>query len=485
MAPTPPRPRRSPARRILRLLGRPGRVLPVLLRLARAAARSRLTWIFLTGALAGSLVTACVTGALPLHRDTAGEQPSGHFVLHVYGGDDSNRARRSALDAWVALQTRRGLDVEVEYHAMGETADAQRRVAIDVLDAKAPTDVDLVILDAPDLPRFADAGQLVPLDDEAVGGFLKAPLAASEYGRHRWGLPLNTDAPLLVYDAGDLARTLGLRKDQLRAKYLALRANAYDVMAADGRATLAALGDPAGKHVYAGQFADYEGFTVNLDEQLASAGLDLAGDPFLTSSAAARAVATVTSRLRDPAFVDPAEFGRPEVGGSGSHENETVQALAEGRVLFARLWPAWYVRLQSQLRDSGSRLDLDAVPLRPGTLGGQTVAVATKSEHPGPARDLLRFLTSDAIQYQLFLDGGYASTRELPYAHPSIRNQYRYTQDLRDGLEQAISRPRVPHYDRYSAQLRQELRDAFDAGGALREGWSKRLQDASRGADPD
>jgi ABC-type glycerol-3-phosphate transport system substrate-binding protein len=468
---------------VLRLLGRPGGVVPALWRRLRAAARSRASWILLGGALAGALVTALVTGALPVQRDDPGEHPSGHVVLHVYGGNDSNRARRSALDAWVNLQTRRGLDLAVEYHPMGETADAQRRIAIDVLDPKGRTDVDLVILDGPDLPRFADAGQLVPLDDEATGGFLKAPLAASEYGRHRWGLPLNTDAPLLVYDAGKLTGALGLKKDQLRAKYRALRRNANDVIAADGRATLAALGDPAGKHIYSGQFADYEGFTVNLDEQLASAGLDLAGDPFLTGGAAARAVATVAARLRDPVFVDPAEFGRPGVDGSGTHENETVQALADGQVLFARLWPAWYVQLQSQLRERPDPPDLDAVPLRPGTLGGQMVAVATKSEHPGLAKDLLRFLTSDAIQYQLFLDGGYASTRELPYAHPSIRDQYRYTQDLRDGLEQAISRPRVPHYDRYSAQLRRELRVAFAAGGQLRDGWSKRLEDASRGAE--
>jgi multiple sugar transport system substrate-binding protein len=255
------------------------------------------------------------------------------------------------------------------------------------------------------------------------------------------------------------------------------------VIARDGRATLAAAGNPPDRHVYSGQFADYEGFTVNLDEQLASAGLDLAGDPFLTSSAAAAAVRTVTARLRDPVFVDQAEFGRPGVEGSGTHENETVQALADGQVLFARLWPAWYVRLQSQLRENKNALDLDAVPLRPGALGGQMVAVATKSEHPALAKDLLRFLTSEAVQYQLFSDGGYAATRELPYAHPSIRNQYRYTQDLRDGLEQAIARPRVPHYDNYSRQLRAELRAAFAAGGELPDGWSRRLEDASRGAD--
>ena len=71
----------------------------------------------------------------------------------------------------------------------------------------------------------------------------------------------------------------------------------------------------------------------------------------------------------------------------------------------------------------------------PSALGGQNLAVSSKSRHAKAAQQLVEFLTSETSQQILFQDGGYAATRQRIYEDPYIRANYGYAQTLLEAVK--------------------------------------------------
>jgi multiple sugar transport system substrate-binding protein len=422
---------------------------------------------FLGGVAVGVALTALLGAVLPglLHRHEGFE--AGTLKI-LSGTDDSFGGQRQALiDQWNALGGGRP-KAEVVTVAGGTDAVRDEMVAR----AQAGGDIDVYNLDVTLMAEFVHFDYLRPLDRDRVDleGFLENPLRTCERDGKLWALPFNTDAALLYY-----RRDL-LGDAPLPTSWAGITNRVEDVFAAakagPGAAARASL--VAG---YTGQFADYEGLSVNAFEAIWAAGGDVVDDHgnVVIDSAEAR-----EGLQRLAIGFQP---GNPQIilpESTGFQESEATQAFRDGKVIFMRNWPVRYRDLTGESGTPPVDFGVTRVPNR-SVLGGQNLAVAAGSDQPRAAQELINFLTSPRSQQILFERGGFAATREIVYHDREVQEQYAYAETLLDAIKQARPRPDTPHYALFSKVFRQGVREALANGGQLPDGFAARLADALKG----
>ena len=380
------------------------------------------------------LVALLVLSVLPLALTTenGGLEP-GALVL-VTGRDDSfGRQRSELIQEW--NETHKANPVQVV--ELPPVADAQRTEMI--ARAKGGSGVDVMNLDVTWTAEFAKAGYLAPISESptAAEDFLAGPLDSCRGDDGRlWALPFNTDLGLLYYRP-DLIRALLDRPSaepphtwkDLEADVRAIRSKNYP--------------GPA----YVGQFADYEGLTVNALELIRGAGgevVDSHGS--VTADEHLDSIQTAFSRL-----------GVLANGLPGQTEDESSESFRAGGAVFMRNWPRAYLTLAAPGEDGRPAPEVGVVTLpdNSGILGGQNLAISSSSERPRAARALVDFLTSSRSEQLLFERGGLPAARSVVYEDPVVRQRYPFADALRTGLDRAVPRPRLVHYARFSEVFRQ------------------------------
>jgi multiple sugar transport system substrate-binding protein len=155
-----------------------------------------------------------------------------------------------------------------------------------------------------------------------------------------------------------------------------------------------------------------------------------------------------------------------------------------------RNWPLAYRQLTAPADETAEQVtgraaantDISVTRLPgPSALGGQNLAVASKSRHPEAAQRLVEFLTSEASQQILFQDGGFAATRQRIYEDPYIRRDYGYAATLLQSVKDAKLRPVTPYYGRFSATFRSIVLEALRTGNDVSANDVRRLQDSLEG----
>jgi multiple sugar transport system substrate-binding protein len=352
---------------------------------------------------------------------------------------------------------------------IGGVADAHRSEMV----ARAQSgeyNVDIFNLDVTWIAEFAEAGYIQALpSDVDTSGFLEQALQACRYDGELWALPFNSDAGLLFYRS-DLTPP---------ADWGELEAQVHAAFNADP----VPRGLVAG---YAGQFANYEGLTVNALEMIWSEHGELvSGDwrnPVIEpDTSEVREALTRLARVsaqENPQLILPDALAFDEAA--------TTSAFAERRIVFMRNWPLAFRNLQNVADGDTAPPDWFGVRPLPGpsVLGGQNLAIAARSSRPRAARALIEFLTSEPSQRRLFGAGGLAATRHAVYDDPNITTARPYAPHLRDAIESARLRPVTPHYARFSETFREGMRYAMTHGGALPggpTGFRDRLAGALRG----
>ena len=162
---------------------------------------------------------------------------------------------------------------------------------------------------------------------------------------------------------------------------------------------------------YAGQFAEYEGLTVNLLEIIRGEAPDAIGPDGAIHNPAA--VAVILQQLID-------ELGGTIPGSEVSSytELQSYHAFSDGHAVFMRNWPIYYNLLTApQSGSSPAARNFGVVPLPfPSVLGGQDLAISTSSAHPAESLQVVEFLTSPQAERCLFAVGGFPATRSSAYA---------------------------------------------------------------------
>lgn len=415
----------------------------------------------------GMLVAAQITASQP--RATRETQT----LIILSGRDDSVGSQRQQLvKDWNNLHP----DMPAEIEELPADSDAQHAEML----ARAQSGqrpVDIYNLDVIWVAEFAHNGYLRPLKQMDTTAFLEQPLSTCRYDGQLWALPFNTDAGLLYYNTELVAEPPATMDDLSSAIDTLLDANA-DVVAG-----------------YAGQFADYEGLTVNALEAIWAFGGDVVvdGEVVIDSPATEKA-------LRWLAAINDADNRRILHDSRFFTEAETTTAFREQRVAFMRNWPVAYRQLEPE-HDPANPADRTAygfaVTRLPGNLilggdpqvyggrsvlGGQDLAIASTSQHPEAAQELIEFLTNRENQGTLFIKGGLPATRADVYgdaaaaAHP-----YPYAGVLLAAINDARARPITPHYPRFSEEFRAIVLEAMASDGVLPSDAKQRLERALDG----
>jgi multiple sugar transport system substrate-binding protein len=296
------------------------------------------------------------------------------------------------------------------------------------------------------------------------GGFIRQPLASGQDASGRlYAAPFTTDVGLLYYRSD-----LVTHANALKNFWQVLR-TAQQVR--DGHSAMT-VG-------YAGQFAEYEGLTVNLLEIINKAAPDAIGPDGAIQNPAA--VAAVLQKLVDNIGGGTDPIPSSEV--SSYTELQSYQAFAGGHAVFMRNWPIYYNLLTAQQTESSpAAKNFGVVPLPfPSVLGGQDLAISTSSGHPAEALQVVEFLTSPQAERCLFAVGGFPATRASAYApnsqllptgyqaagqpavtgHPlcggTTGRQLNIAMEIQKGIAKSIPRPVTPYYTEFSTLVQDQV----------------------------
>jgi multiple sugar transport system substrate-binding protein len=380
--------------------------------------------------------------------------------LTILSGRDQSGGQRAALVAQWNLQnpTRPARIVELP-----PNADAQRAEMLARAQSGAGNGVDIYNLDVTWTAEFAEAGYLRQLDEAALAqdgflsGFLKGPLRTCRYPRTEgpngvdtgplWALPFNADVGLLYFNK----QLLGSREPP----------QTWDEVE-----ELAQKAQQGGITGYIGQYGDYEGLAVTAQELVWSAGGELIDD----NGRVLPDDADFASGLRRLRKLSPPQ-SRP------FDEAASTRQFRQGQALFMRNWPVAYRDLYGDKEKPPPDFGVTALPENSGALGGQNLAVSASTRRYADAVDLIKYLTDDFRQDQLYHRGGLPATRAAVY-----NDDGELTRILPTALANAHPRPTLPHYATLSESFRMTVAEFLDSGQLLNTPMlRKQLERASQG----
>ena len=222
--------------------------------------------------------------------------------------------------------------------------------------------------------------------------------------------------------------------------------------------------------VSAGQLREYDGLVVNVLETLHALTLDK-GDLFDPGSRRCRRRSTPRPRRRPgPCAARGAGFRR---GGVGS-------GVASRQGGHARSWPVAHGTLTAPSPENsttGTNIAFCQLPGSGAVLGGQNLAVSSRSAHLPEAQELVQYLTSCEAEQTLFEQGGLAPTRACAY-ETSRRDDF--TQAIEEAVENARPRPQGPCYSGFSGLFSKAVHRSMVTGDPLPSGF---LDDLRRALD--
>jgi multiple sugar transport system substrate-binding protein len=321
---------------------------------------------------------------------------------------------------------------------------------------------DIYNLDNEWVPEFAAGhfirslrGQLRPKD------FLDRPMDSGTYDNQPYAAPFTTDVGLLYYRT-DLVSQADLAS--VKSSFGGLVQLARQVMA----------GHPGLTTGYAGQFASYEGLTVNLLEIIHAAG----GEAFRGNGTIRDPAAVVEGLTQLSDALTSGATGVIPAAELGYTESQAVADFAAGDAVFMRNWPVYYQQLVTAKGKGSSQLaaDIGVAPLPfPSVLGGQDLAIAQASPHSAAALQVIKYLTSAQAERCLFAVAGFPATRASAYAddaslpdgdgtvggHPLCGTQagpsVQIGPTIRDAVGHAFLRPRTRYYTEFSAIIQDQV----------------------------
>ncbi|HEX8094983.1 ABC transporter substrate-binding protein [Jatrophihabitans sp.] len=347
-------------------------------------------------------------------------------ITFVTGKDNSGLMPHLA-EAWNAKHP----DEKVTVKQQSDQADQQLSDLQQHFQAKDPG-YDVVTVDVVWTAEFAAKGWLTPLTGKNAmdtSSLLGPTVKAATYNGTLYAAPYASDAGLLYYRK-DLVPKAPTTWDEM-------------IAACQGKTSPTITGPkPA---CYAGQFAKYEGLTVNASEAINSAGGQIVKEdgktPNLETAEAAKGLEFLVNGFKQGYIPKEA---------LGFQETQSLNAFQAGQLLFMRNWPY----ADAILAGTGSKVagKFDIAPLPgpngPGasSLGGHSVALSAYSKNQGTGLEFLKFIQSPEIQSYNLTQGSQAPVIASLYDDQALIKKFPYLPVLKKGIENAIPRPVTPFY---------------------------------------
>ncbi|WP_186759612.1 ABC transporter substrate-binding protein [Arthrobacter alpinus] len=351
-------------------------------------------------------------------------------ITYVQGKDNSN-VIRPLVDKWNAAHP----NEIVTFKEQSDNADQQHDDLVQHFQAKTG-DYDVASVDVIWTAEFAAQGWLEPLKDSMTidtAGFLPATVATGTYKDVLYAAPQTSDGGLLYYRK-DLVPTPPTTWDEMMGMCSIAKANNIDC--------------------YAGQFAQYEGLTVNVAEAINTAGgtvVDKDGKPTVDTPQAKAGLNNLAQAYKDGNIPKQAVTYQEEQG---------RQSFEAGKLMFLRNWP--YVYNLAKTDGSSTVKDTFGIAPLPGkdgpgasSLGGHNLAINATSKYKATAKDFLTFMTSAETEKFYATQGSLAPVRADLYADADLVKQLPYLPVLLTSIKNAVPRPVTPFYPAVTQAIQQ------------------------------
>jgi multiple sugar transport system substrate-binding protein len=343
-------------------------------------------------------------------------------ITYVQGKDNSNVVR-PLIKKWNAAHP----DEKVTFKEQSDQADQQHDDLVQHFQAK-DSNYDVVDVDVVWTAEFAAKGWLQPLKDKMAidtSALLPATVKTATYNKTLYAAPQTSDGGLLYY-----------RKDLVPKP-----PKTWDEMMADCK-----IAKSKNMGCYAGQFAKYEGLTVNAGEAINSTGGTIVGEdgatPTVDSAEAAKGLQNLVDAYKD---------GNIPKAAITYQEEQGRIAFEAGKLLFLRNWP--YVYSLAKTEGSSKVKNTFGIAPLPGmngpgasSLGGHNAGISVYSKHKATALDFLKFLESPDTQKFFISQGSLAPVVADVYKDPALVKKFPYLPVLSTSIQNAVPRPVSPFY---------------------------------------
>lgn len=372
-------------------------------------------------AVTAVVLTAACAGSAPDSGGAGGTGTgSGKGTIRMIGLADRAGVYKELVSRWNAAHPDQPAEY-VEYSA--GTSDQQRAQLVQNFSAKS-TQFDLVVTNNVWVSEFAARGWIEELNpsDYGTSDLLPAPTATGKYQGKTYAVPFFTDAGLLYYRK-DLVPNAPKTWDELVQDCAVAKKNAMGC--------------------YAGQFQQYDGLTVNVQEAIVDSGgslVDAQGKAVVNTPQAKAGLQRLVTAFQDGVIPKEAITYAEEDG---------RKAFQQGRLLFLRNWPYVYTLASKPGDGNVVTGKFGVVPLpgngdgKPGSsfLGGWDLSVNANSQHKDGARQLAAFLVGDAQQRLLLDKASVSPVRAALYDDPQLQKKYPYFSALKASLGAAVPAP--------------------------------------------
>jgi multiple sugar transport system substrate-binding protein len=408
----------------------------------RAGAKLMRTWSKVTVTVAAVLIAAtvsagCTSPATATVASLSGTGP----ITFATGKLDTSSYLPALIRQWNSAHPGQ----HVTLIPLPDESDDQLAQLVANLQTKSSL-YDVMSLDVIWIAEFAASGWITPLNPRSfpLGGLLRPAVATTMYQGKMYAAPFTSNADLLYY-----------RKDILAGR----PPPRTWAQLAELAKTLAPGHGMAG---YAGQFAAYEGLTVNFAEAVQSAGgsiLSPDGTRVTLNSAPARAALSFLSDGLRQGWIPRAALNYDEAA--------SQQAFEAGKLLFLNNWP--YVYGEASVPGPGNKVagkfGVTALPGPDGpgssSLGGADLAISAFSRHPVTALAFIKFLTSMASERQILVDASLPPVWTRLYTDPALIQRFPYLPVLEKAILTAKPRPEIPNYGQLSLAISSTIHQAL------------------------
>lgn len=394
-----------------------------------------------TLALSGLSLVACSSGGGSSDTSSGGDTGP---ITYVQGKDTSGNIPVLAAE-WNKAHPKEKVTVKQQT----DQADQQLQDLTQHFQQKL-SDYDVVSTDVVWTAQLAAKGYLQPLTGAYkldLSGFLPSVVKSGQYVGKQYAAPSVTDSQLLYY-----------RKDLLGSKAVP---TTFAEMMAD-----CPIAKKAGIDCYAGQFAKYEGLTVNFNEVVTSNGgtvVDDKGAPTLDTAQAKAGLQELVDAFKD---------GNIPKAAVGYQEQQGLNSFEQGKLMFLNNWPYMVADIanSAQAKDIRSKYAIAGYPGK-SAVGGHNLAISAFSKHKATALKFIEFMESADVQKERVEKESVAPTLASLYTDTSFTSKYPYLVPLKASLDNAVARPITPYYNGVTQAIQNNI---FQA-----------LQTASTGGDVD
>lgn len=416
--------------------------------------KSRLTAAVSLAVLA-TIASGC-SGSTPGSDNTASDNGRGPITFAT--GKDTTGQLQKLLDQWNTAHP----SEKVTMVELSESADDQRNAMVQNFQAKSSR-FDVVNADVVWTAEFAARGWIAPLDGKVdTSALLPATVATATYNGKLYAAPYASDGGMLYYRK-DLVPTPPKTWDELKADCAVAKQNNMGC--------------------YAGQFAQYEGLTVNVSEAINSAGGDI-----VKNSGKDVTVDSAEAKKGLQFLVDGFQQGYIPKEAITYQEEEGRRAFQQGHLLFLRNWPYVYNLAKAPGKDSVVQDKFAVAPLPgpdgPGssTLGGHNLALSSFSKHQQSAIDWMKFMESTDIQRQLLTELSNAPVVASLYDDPQLQQQVPYLATLKASILNAKTRPVTPVYNEVTLAIEKNSYEALQGKKSVDDALKDMAADIKRAA---